>query len=206
MQILNNVRLPGTEHNRPKALAAGDKTYIGKPCLKGHSGLRYTLYRNCVTCSNTTEPTGNPVGRPILKERKAALDKGEEFYFTGKECQHGHVAKRYVKNRYCIECEATIYKELDRALNRKYNVTKYGLTEEQYQEMFKAQNGLCKICNNPEIITDKRVNGPKRLSIDHCHTTGKIRGLLCRNCNIGIGNLKHNPEFLRRAALHCEET
>lgn len=145
------------------------------------------------------------VGRPELKEKKAAKEAGEEFYFTGKICQHGHIAKRRVKNNYCIECEATVYKELDRNLNRSYNVKKYGLTEEQYQQMFKAQNGLCLICSNPETITDKRVNGAKRLSIDHCHKTKKIRGLLCRNCNIGIGNLKHNPEYLRKAALYCEE-
>lgn len=155
--------------------------------------------------SNNYTTIKKKLGRPIRAEIKATREAGEEFYFTGIPCQHGHVAKRYVKNHYCVECEATIYKELDRNLNRKYNVSKYGITEEQYQEMLKAQNGLCLICLQPETILDKRVNGPKRLSIDHCHKTKKIRGLLCRNCNIGIGNLKHNSEALRRAALYCEE-
>ncbi len=204
-QILN-IEIPGTEHNRSKALANGDKTYMGKQCPKGHKGLRYTVYRNCVECSNTKEPTGEPVGRPMLKEKKAAIEAGEDFYFTGKMCQHGHIAKRYVKNSYCVECEATVYKELDRNLNRGYNLKKYGVTEEKYQEMLKAQNELCAICLNPETATDNRMGGSvKRLAIDHCHTTGKVRGLLCQRCNQGIGNFKHNSKFLKRAAAYCEE-
>jgi hypothetical protein len=146
------------------------------------------------------------LGRPIRAEIKAAKEAGEEFYFTGIPCQYGHIAKRYVKNHYCFECENTIYKQIDRSLNRSYNLKKYGITEERYQEMLKAQNGLCLICLQPETATDNRMGGNvKRLAIDHCHNTKKVRGLLCQRCNQGIGNFKHNPEFLKRAALYCEE-
>ena len=69
----------------------------------------------------------------------------------------------------------------------------YGITPEQYDQMFLAQNGKCRIC--------KRVSN-KRLNVDHCHNTGKIRGLLCWNCNIGIGYMKHSVEILKTAVQY----
>lgn len=76
--------------------------------------------------------------------------------------------------------------------------TKYRLKVSEYQAMVEKQNGLCWICNKPPI-------GKKRLSVDHCHTTKKVRGLLCDNCNKGIGNLKEDPKILVRAIRYLEE-
>lgn len=53
---------------------------------------------------------------------------------------------------------------------------RYGITEAKYFEMVAIQNGKCKICDKPNI-------GEKGLHVDHCHTTGKVRGLLCLRCN-----------------------
>lgn len=64
----------------------------------------------------------------------------------------------------------------------------FGITLEDYNKMFKKQKGLCKICGLPE--THKNMHGVKGLSIDHNHHSKKIRGLLCNNCNLGIGQLK----------------
>lgn len=64
----------------------------------------------------------------------------------------------------------------------------YGITELDFQEMLKKQNGVCKICGQPETI--KRNGKVKRLSIDHCHKTGQVRGLLCHICNITLGKYK----------------
>jgi hypothetical protein len=70
-------------------------------------------------------------------------------------------------------------------------------------EMLKSQNYVCAICKNPETV--KSVKGKlKELAVDHCHNTGKIRGLLCYACNIGIGLFKNNPEILYQASLYCE--
>ena len=66
----------------------------------------------------------------------------------------------------------------------------YGLTLEQYNQMFVSQNGKCKICNESQ---------EKRLCVDHCHKTGKVRGLLCSNCNFGIAFLKDDPNLLLSA-------
>jgi hypothetical protein len=59
-------------------------------------------------------------------------------------------------------------------------MSKYGLTSEQYDEMSKAQGGRCAICNRPPTPT-------RRLAVDHCHKTGKIRALLCHVCNNHLG-------------------
>lgn len=85
-----------------------------------------------------------------------------------------------------------------RFYNLKYN---YGLTFEQYQYMYKAQNGCCDICGRAEHLT---VTG--RLHIDHDHETGKVRGLLCMGCNTGIGHLKDDVEILKNAINYLERS
>ena len=59
----------------------------------------------------------------------------------------------------------------------------HGITIEQFELLAKKQHGVCAICKSPP----SKQNRKKRLCIDHCHKTGKIRGLLCSKCNHGIG-------------------
>jgi hypothetical protein len=70
----------------------------------------------------------------------------------------------------------------------------YGIGLKEYDAMFKAQNGICAICSQEPPNHHK-----KRLNVDHCHSTGKIRGLLCDACNRGIGLLKDSPVILNNA-------
>ena len=71
--------------------------------------------------------------------------------------------------------------------NLKY---RYGITEEQYDQMLEKQNHTCAICNEK----------PKgNLAVDHCHTTGKVRGLLCANCNKGLGMFKEDENRMKKA-------
>lgn len=74
---------------------------------------------------------------------------------------------------------------------------KFGITVEQYKLMLESQNNLCAICDQPE--RRMKEDQPQRLSIDHCHITGKVRGLLCNNCNILLGFAKDNKAQLKRA-------
>lgn len=67
----------------------------------------------------------------------------------------------------------------------------YGLLEQEYLEKIREQENLCAICH-------KKDEG-KVLCIDHNHKSGEVRGLLCHNCNIGLGNFKDNPEILEAA-------
>lgn len=80
-------------------------------------------------------------------------------------------------------------------------LARFGITPEQYLEMLEAQDGLCAICERPERSTDKK-GWTKALAVDHDHDTGAIRGLLCANCNKGIGNLGDSVETLIAAAAY----
>lgn len=79
---------------------------------------------------------------------------------------------------------------------------KFGITPEQYWEMHAAQGGVCAICGQPETrVRNGRVCD---LVVDHDHTTGAIRQLLCSKCNTGIGWFRDDPELLRVAALYVQ--
>ena len=80
---------------------------------------------------------------------------------------------------------------------RKYYKLKhrYGLTTEQYNAMLETQDNNCLIC-------EEKMTKP---CVDHCHTTGKVRGLLCSTCNSGIGLLKDDPEVVFRAYHYLKE-
>lgn len=73
----------------------------------------------------------------------------------------------------------------------------FGLTVEDYDAMLEAQGGGCAICGGT-------CKSGKNLSVDHCHDSAKIRGLLCGHCNKGIGLFLDNPAFLRSAADYLE--
>lgn len=78
-------------------------------------------------------------------------------------------------------------------------VYKYGITQAELDARLKAQNHRCAVCGGAR-------NGiGTRLHIDHCHDTGRIRGLLCSNCNTMIGLAKNDPERLLLAAAYLEE-
>lgn len=68
-----------------------------------------------------------------------------------------------------------------------YAIKKYGLTSDQFEKMKEEQNGVCAIC--------KGTNKGKRLFVDHCHSSTRVRGLLCNTCNLAIGLLKNKPEL-----------
>jgi hypothetical protein len=65
----------------------------------------------------------------------------------------------------------------------------YGITMEEYEKMYKKQKGKCQLCGKKE----------KKLKVDHCHSNGQVRGLLCTTCNTGLGHLKDNTSILENA-------
>ena len=72
---------------------------------------------------------------------------------------------------------------------RKHVLKRHGLTYEDYDKMYLAQNGICAICSKIETAKD-RYGNPRRLNVDHNHRTNKNRGLLCMKCNSAIGKLQ----------------
>jgi len=80
-------------------------------------------------------------------------------------------------------------KQIDSQMKRLY-----GIGLDDYNKMLEDQGGKCAICN-----TSEPGHGGNRFCIDHCHTTGKVRGLLCMPCNVSIGHLKDNVQLLEKA-------
>lgn len=80
----------------------------------------------------------------------------------------------------------------------------YGITLGDYEKLLDKQKGLCAICKQPERSVDKD-GGPRRMPVDHCHQTGKIRGLLCTSCNRALGLFKDSPQNLKNAIEYLEK-
>lgn len=76
---------------------------------------------------------------------------------------------------------------------RRHELAGYGLSREEWLLMLASQDGRCAICQRATTAT---------LHVDHDHTTGRIRGLLCRNCNVALGLFRDDAEALTRAAAY----
>lgn len=87
--------------------------------------------------------------------------------------------------------------ESGRRATRKILYSRYGLTMDDYESILASQKGVCAICGMPP--------GRRPLSVDHCHDTGAVRGLLCHSCNTGIGFLKDSVDLLKKAAKYLNK-
>ena len=108
-------------------------------------------------------------------------------------------AKRDGLQERCKECRAAHYRHSgykDKAFENRLS-NKYGITKENYQDMLVTQRGCCASCGD---LTDKLV-------VDHCHTSGKVRALLCHGCNTALGLLKEDIErceaLIEYKKRHC---
>lgn len=106
--------------------------------------------------------------------------------------------KQGMKYQKCSEYKPPNYTGLEKndALIRR----KYGITQQQYNEMLQEQNNGCAICGKTEEPDGRR------LAIDHCHSTGKVRGVLCNNCNNGLGAFGDNINNIKQAIQYLENS
>lgn len=116
--------------------------------------------------------------------------------FKGKEDFYKCFSKWDGLQTSCKQCQLEMsrlphnrFKSYKSKLKREYN-----LDLDEYFEMHNKQNSLCALCEEE-----------KPLQVDHCHTTGIVRGLLCRDCNVAIGFMKDSPHLLRKAANYVEK-
>jgi len=111
---------------------------------------------------------------------------------------------KYKKQSQCNPCRAEYYllhkPHLKKQIRHNMLNRKYKITQNDYEQMLKSQNGKCAICGLP--AKDHR-NGI--LNIDHNHVTKKVRGLLCNNCNRGIGHLKDSIKNIESAIKYLKK-
>jgi len=167
------------------------------------------------------EPNGRPRGRSrarsILQRRSGRV--GVSSYAERRKKRYAEDADYrertraynhawYVANRERVKADRRRKRAEDPDCNRKqrdyYARSQgrtwlkyyYGISVEEYDALLARQNGKCAICREkPEGQT---------LCVDHCHATGKIRGLLCRSCNVGLGNYRDDPRLMRAAIVYLE--
>jgi hypothetical protein len=103
----------------------------------------------------------------------------------------------------CRSCECELKKlRYDPVKHRDRTIrTKFGITSADYDEILKSQGNECAICGTTEF----KYSRGRRPHIDHCHETGKVRGLLCGHCNLGIGQFFDNVSLLERAITYLKE-
>lgn len=137
--------------------------------------------------------------------KQCQLVKSQEFFYKNYNSKQG----KYYFASYCIECSnersrkyhhANRHKRIKQ--NREWSLSKkYKITGADYIQIYESQGGVCKICNLK--------SEHKRLAVDHSHSTGEVRGLLCENCNRGLGMFKDNKVLLQNAIAYLsyeEET
>lgn len=113
---------------------------------------------------------------------KKCKDCGTEFVKTGRN----HIR--------CSSCKVIEERKKARLYERKLILKNvYGITVEKYNEMFNEQNGCCAICG------EHQTSLKKSLAVDHCHTSGEVRGLLCTNCNLLLGYATDDTKVLSNA-------
>lgn len=87
-----------------------------------------------------------------------------------------------------------------RLQDRRQLLKQYGLTIETYNALAEAQGGKCAICEGPPC--GRKGESGARFHVDHCHETGRVRGLLCHRCNTALGSFRDDRELLRRALAY----
>lgn len=88
---------------------------------------------------------------------------------------------------------------------RKYRLKQYNLTLESYNKMLTKQNHVCKICKKPETTISPKTDKIRNLAVDHCHSSGIVRGLLCGNCNNALGFFYDNIQSLKEAIKYLRK-
>ena len=133
--------------------------------------------------------------RPSDQHRIVRLDRSLPFgpanFIWQKHIQEQHARKDkalYQRN----------WRKKNRLKSKSLDLKKrYGITLSQYDGMLEAQNGVCAICKNPETHREF-------MCVDHCHTTKRVRGLLCGLCNRALGGFRDNPKYLAAAIKYLE--
>jgi hypothetical protein len=143
--------------------------------------------------------------KPLTKSQKL-LREGKAFCCSCKEtkpldnfCKDSQTPHGF--SRRCKNCNSDKGRDRYRNNKDKYREyarkKKFGMERHEYETILSKQDGCCAVCGH--VPKDGEV-----LSVDHCHETGDIRGLLCSNCNLGIGHFKDNIDLLGLAIKYLE--
>jgi hypothetical protein len=168
-----------------------------KVCIREVNMQRYRQKR-------ASQLAARPPKQEVVAKKcsKCSVTKPVEAFYTDRRPGRQAKAESWCKACRCSGSQR--YYERTRPAQLQYARNywlqdQYGITTEEYNALFEEQRGLCKLCNNKE-------RGTRRLSVDHDHATGRVRGLLCVRCNSALGTLGDNVEGLERALAYVRGT
>lgn len=144
----------------------------------------------------------------LRKCSSCGLEKSLAKHFYKQSKSRAHRANGYLTQCKCCILEKNRITQAKPKNKQKIWENKlqyrYGITKEDYEYLLTKQKGCCAICgtNNPSSKSKKH----KYFSVDHCHQTKKIRGLLCATCNSAIGLLGDCPQTILNASLYLSST
>jgi hypothetical protein len=127
-----------------------------------------------------------PLSEFTMRKKTYGDKKGLIPYYMCAICK-----KEFEKEQYQIPERQ---EQIKRTARRSYIKRTYGISLEEYDDMILSQDSKCAICKKSLIDLSGR-----EIHIDHCHESGKIRGILCSHCNVGIGNLNDDIAILKSA-------
>jgi Recombination endonuclease VII len=145
--------------------------------------------------------------RPSGDHRVARLDKSRPFGPKNFEWQEMVVVSKLdaATKDFKADYARQYRKDNKDKLKCKDLQKNYGISLEEYNGMLMSQKGVCRICGNPEKDKHNSSENKRKLAVDHCHRSGKVRGLLCGACNKGLGYFKDNPESLQAAIKYLKD-
>ncbi len=129
-----------------------------------------------------------------LSEFHKSKSTGHGYQVYCKPCQYDRHSAWRIKNLDKAAEAGRKWRAANKDRSKDHDLkTHYGIAIGTYDALFEKQNGQCAICKTTEP------GGKGRFHLDHCHTTNDIRGLLCHNCNLGIGYMKHSEVTIKAA-------
>ena len=126
------------------------------------------------------------------RNQKGQWGKWRGITCSADGCEKQAVCRGYCESHYAKKRWADGHRSAADGAEPRRNARlkhRYGITAAEYDALFAAQHGVCAVCRKPSGSSEQPQHWKNKLAIDHCHETGKIRGLLCNGCNTGIGLL-----------------
>ncbi|MHC5905937.1 endonuclease VII domain-containing protein [Streptomyces sp. S6] len=166
------------------------KEYKPRAAFANNRAMRDGLQANCRECAAAYyEKRQSAKGKTVRP--KVEVPEGHKLCRT---CGEIKPHSEWTRNRTASDGLATLCKTCKAAQGRRDHLKRqYGITEAQRDQMIAEQKWLCVICLKAPPV-----------HVDHCHKTGRVRGVLCFNCNSAIGKLGDDPDAVRRAASYLE--